>query len=218
MASGEGAGRVSEVMLAAAVGAVVCGYRDQYWQSASTRKARRLTVAVTRKKGRKEERQSYSSPDVLSGTALPRSRPGKHKAQAFWKMLRLLSASKNVTSRLHFACKRCAKSMATDLAGLLCAASARLFCACLVETGENCQSIPKPLTLPRLKQMRWQRGGGERDPAKKGSLWPLKGSQGSFRIRNAGDEAMNTPSVHAKVCPSNGAVRYLRVSIFALCQ
>lgn len=124
----------------------------------------------------------------------------------------------NVTSRLHFACKRRAKSMAATLAGLFCAASARLFCACLGETGENCQSIPKPLTLPRLKQMRWQRGGGERDPAKKGSLWPLKGSQGSFRIRNAGDEAMNTPSVHAKVCPFNGAVRELCMSIFALCQ
>ena len=147
MASGEGAGRVSEGMLAAAVGAVVCGYRDQYWQSASTRKARRLTVAVTRKKGRKEERQSYSSPDVLSGTALPRSRPGKHKAQAFQPSRRhvtptLAARSTKTSPRACILVARPAKSMASDLAGLFCAASARLFCACLGETGEDCQSIP----------------------------------------------------------------------------
>jgi hypothetical protein len=62
-------------MLAAVVErscAVVCRYRDQYWQSVPTRKARRLTVSSDKEEKKKVKAlRPRHSVCVLFGTALP---------------------------------------------------------------------------------------------------------------------------------------------------
>jgi hypothetical protein len=109
MASGEGAGRDSEAMMAVVIErgcAVVCRCSDQYWQSVSTRKAGLSAVVVTRKRKKKEKLNRrcasclvlpYLKPHLVNTKPRPSRR---HVTPTFCS-----KKHRNVTSRLHFGCK-----------------------------------------------------------------------------------------------------------------